>query len=101
MDDSLGLSYCVRKFEGVSFIMILILNSKVQFRSKNYECSLPTAGNLSHGPTFCISGQLPVPVVTMHYGVIYGARSNDERERGGEPTVQKFNVNKTLIYKIN
>ena len=54
------------------------------------------------GRLFCpISDQLPVPVVTMHYGVIYGARSNDERERGGEPTVKKFNVNKTSIYKIN
>jgi len=61
----------------------------------------PTAWNLLHGTIFCISGQLPVPVVTVHYGVIYGARSNDERERGGEPTVQKFNVNKTSIYKIN
>ena len=62
----------------------------------------PTAGNLSHGPTFCIPGQLPVPVVTMHYGMIYGAWSNDERERerDGEPTVHKFNVNKTSIYKI-
>ena len=55
----------------------------------------PTAGNLSHATTFCLSGQLPVPVVTVHYGVIYGARSNEkrERERDGEPTVQKFNVN--------
>jgi len=61
----------------------------------------PTAGNLSHAPTFCMSGQLPVPVGTVHYGVIYSARSNDERERDGEPTVQKFNVNKTSIYKIN
>ena len=61
----------------------------------------PTVGNLSHRPTFCMSGQLPVPVGTVHYGVIYVARSNDERERGGEPTVQKFNVNKTSIYKIN
>ena len=60
-----------------------------------------TAGNLSHAPTFCPSGQLPVSVVTVHYGVVYGARSNNERERGGEPTVKKFNVNKTSIYKIN
>ena len=41
----------------------------------------PTAGNLSHAPTFCMLGQLPVRVVTVYYGVIYGARSNDERER--------------------
>ena len=35
------------------------------------------------------------------YGVIYGVTSNDKREKDGEPTVQKFNVNKTSIYKIN
>ena len=52
----------------------------------------PTAGNLSHGPTFCMSGQLPVPAGSVHYGVIYGARLNDERERerDREPTVQKL-----------
>ena len=60
-----------------------------------------TAGNLSHAPTFCMSVQLPVPTGTVHYGVIFGARSNDERERDREPTVQKFNVYKTSIYKIN
>ena len=63
----------------------------------------PTSGNLSHAPTFCLLGQLPVPVVTVHCGVIYGSRSNlnDKTERDGEPTVQKLNVNKTSIYKIN
>ena len=52
----------------------------------------PTAWNLSHGPNFSMSGQLPVPAGTVHYGVINDARSNDERERDREHTVQKFNV---------
>ena len=45
----------------------------------------PTVGNqprVIKGPDFLyLSGQLPVPVVTVCYGMIYVARSNDKRER--------------------